>query len=398
MTLRIPGLKKPVSVNIELLYDETVLSWSKRLLSLSGLWPDNQNDVRFFFYITYVMTFTLLEIVTLLQNAHDLEKTLKNITLSFPTILIVLKAVMFRLNMHHVLPLLAVVKRDVAYGLYRSQEERQTVVWYNVAATMFSTSSALSLFFVPTLFYAKPIVSCLLSNYDNCTLPYELPMRVNPVYEVTEMYTYALFCICLVPASMLLTIGATGSDSLLVTLNFYICSQLSILSRRVRNIDNDPQKHFSKMRPLVERHTELLGLAATLAETFSSLMFVQTVGLIFSLCIVIYQLLMTSESSGGDVNTIHFIIYSCAVVLLAFCYCFLGECLIAESTDIQDSCYFTNWYDLPNEYARSLIFCIARAQKPSYLTAGKFYVFSLETFGVIMKASMAYLSVLRSVM
>ncbi|XP_076379891.1 odorant receptor 82a isoform X2 [Megalopta genalis] len=363
MALRIPGLKKPVSVNIELFYDEAVLSWSKRLLSLSGLWPDNRNDVRFFFYITYVMTFTLLEIVTLLQNVHDLEKTLKNITLSFPTILIVLKAVMFRLNMHHVLPLLAVVKRDVAYGLYRSQEERRTVVWYNVAATMFSTSSALSLFFVPTLFYAKPIVSCLLSNYDNCTLPYELPMRVNPVYEITEMYT-----------------------------------QLSILSRRVRNIDSDPQKHFSKMRPLVERHTELLGLATTLAETFSSLMFVQTVGLIFSLCIVIYQLLMTNESSGGDVNTIHFIIYSCAVVLLAFCYCFLGECLIAESTDIQDSCYFTNWYDLPNDYARSLMFCIARAQKPSYLTAGKFYVFSLETFGVIIKASMAYLSVLRGVM
>lgn len=29
-------------------------------------------------------------------------------------------------------------------------------------------------------------------------------------------------------------------------------------------------------------------------------------------------------------NTIHFVIYSCAVVLLAFCYCFLGECLINE--------------------------------------------------------------------
>ena len=29
-------------------------------------------------------------------------------------------------------------------------------------------------------------------------------------------------------------------------------------------------------------------------------------------------------------NTIHFIIYSCAVILLAFCYCFLGECLISE--------------------------------------------------------------------
>ncbi|XP_053973909.1 odorant receptor 82a-like [Hylaeus volcanicus] len=390
-------LKKPISLNVELLYDDQVLSWSKRILGLYGLWPDNRNDVKFFLYITYVVIFTWLEIVTLLQNMHDLEKSLKNITLSFPTILIVLKAVMFRLNMHLVLPLLAVVRRDVEEGLYQTKEERQTVVWYNVAATLFTTSSAMSLFFVPMLFYAKPVLDCLSSKFINCTLPYELPMRVNSVYEVTEMRLYTLFCVYLIPVSTLLTIGATGADSLLVTLTFHLCSQLSILSQRIRNMDLEPRKYFPKMRVLVERHTELLRLAGILAETFSSLMFVQTLGLIFSLCIVAYQLLTTSES-GQDMNTIHFVIYSCAVILLAFCYCFLGECLIAESSEMQTACYFTNWYELPDEYAKCLMFCIARSQKPLYLTAGKFYVFSLETFGVIMKASMAYLSVMRGIM
>lgn len=156
--------RKSISLNIESFYDETVLSWSKRLLGLSGLWPENHNDVQFFFYISYVVIFTWLEIVTLLQNIDDLERSLKNITLSFPTILIVLKAVMFRMNMHLVLPLLALVKRDVEQGLYQSEEERRTVVWYSVAATLFSTSSALSLFFVPMLFYTKPVVGCFLSR------------------------------------------------------------------------------------------------------------------------------------------------------------------------------------------------------------------------------------------
>ena len=50
---------------------------------------------------------------------------------------------------------------------------------------------------------------------------------------------------------------------------------------------------------------------------------------------------------------------------------------------MQAACYFMNWYDLPEQYVRSLIFSIARSQKPSYLTAGKFYVFSLETFAVV---------------
>lgn len=46
-------------------------------------------------------------------------------------------------------------------------------------------------------------------------------------------------------------------------------------------------------------------------------------------------------------NTIHFIIYSCAVVLLAFCYCFLGECLINEV--IVEFCV--------NKNAIKIIFC-----------------------------------------
>lgn len=57
--------------------------------------------------------------------------------------------------------------------------------------------------------------------------------------------------------------------------------------------------------------------------------------------------------------------------------------LCFQSSEMQLACYFTNWYELPDKYVRSLIFCIARSQKPLYLTAGKFYVFSLETFGIV---------------
>ncbi|KAK2584562.1 hypothetical protein KPH14_006931 [Odynerus spinipes] len=360
-----------------LFYDEKVLTWSERLLTLQGLWPENGNDFRFFFYTVYVTVFISLELVGLAQNFHDLDKTLRNVTLSLPSILILLKAIMFRWQMHLVLPILEIVRRDISDGLYRTNNERERIVWYNMAATMFTTSSAMSLFFVPTLFYSKPILDCVLSSYNNCTLPYELPARVNHVYYVTDA-------------------RATGADSLLVTLTFYLCGQLSILGNRLKNINLTAGKYHYEMRLLLDRHAELLGLAMILKKAFSILMFVQTLGLICSLCVVAFQLLTTSEN-GQDLNTVHFVLYSCAVVLLAFCYCFLGECLIEESSAIDLACYFTNWYELPAKEARFVSFCIARARKPSYLTAGQFYVFSLETFGVIIKASMAYLSVLRTV-
>ncbi|XP_035736825.1 odorant receptor 82a-like isoform X2 [Vespa mandarinia] len=361
----------------KLFYDEEVLTWSKRLLTLPGLWPENPNDFRFFFYVVYVILFTSLELVGLFQSLHDLDKTLRNVTLSLPTILIILKALMFRWKMHLVLPILNIVRRDISRGLYQTDNERERIVWYNMAATMFTTSSAMSLFFVPTLFYSKPIFECILSSFDNCTLPYELPVQVNYVYEVTD-------------------VRATGADSLLVTLTFYLCGQLSILGNRLKNVNLEMGKYHCEMKLLIDRHAELVRLAMILKNAFSILMFVQTLGLICSLCVVVYQLLTTSENSK-DLNTVHFVLYSCAVILLAFCYCFLGECLIEESSAIDLGCYLTNWYELPAKEIRSMMFCIARSRRPSYLTAGQFYIFSLETFAVIMKASMAYLSVLRTI-
>ncbi|KAL2727152.1 odorant receptor 82a-like [Vespula squamosa] len=377
-------------------YDEKVLTWSKRLLILPGLWPENPNDFRFLFYVVYIVLFNCLELVGLFQSLHDLDKTLRNVTLSLPTILIVLKVLMFRWKMHLILPILEIVRRDIFQGLYQTNNEKERIVWYNMAATMFTTSSAMSLFFVPTLFYCKPIFECILSNFDNCTLPYELPVRINHVYEVTDAPKYAMFCIWLIPASTLLTVGATGADSLLVTLTFYLCGQLSILGNRLKNVNLEMGKHHCEMKLLIDRHAELVRLAMILKNAFSFLMFVQTLGLICSLCIVAYQLLTTSEN-GKDLNTIHFVLYFCAVVLLTFCYCFLGECLIEESSAIDLGCYLTNWYELPAKEIRSMMFCIARSRRPAYLTAGQFYVFSLETFAVIMKASMAYLSVLRTI-
>ncbi|KAF7403371.1 hypothetical protein HZH68_006165 [Vespula germanica] len=332
-------------------YDEKVLTWSKRLLTLPGLWPENPNDFRFFFYVVYVVLFTCLELVGLFQCLHDLDKTLRNVTLSLPTILIILKALMFRWKMHLVLPILEIVRRDISRGLYQTNNEKERIVWYNMAATMFTTSSAMSLFFVPTLFYCKPIFECILSNFDNCTLPYELPVRINYVYDVTDARKYAMFCIWLIPASTMLTIGATGADSLLVTLTFYLCGQLSILGNRLKNVNLEMGKHHCEMKLLIDRHAELVRLALILKNAFSFLMFVQT----------------------------------------------LGECLIEESSAIDLGCYLTNWYELPAKEIRSMMFCIARSRRPSYLTAGQFYVFSLETFAVIMKASMAYLSVLRTI-
>lgn len=156
-------------LRIESFFDKEVVSWSKLLLSIIGLWPENHNDLRFLIYVTYITGCTLLLIVSFMQNMHDIERAMRNITFTLPSVLIVLKNVMFRWKREQLLPLLAAVKRNVREGLYEDSDENDKVIWYNVAATVFTKSSAMSLFFVPTLFYLKPILLCILSGkYGKC--------------------------------------------------------------------------------------------------------------------------------------------------------------------------------------------------------------------------------------
>lgn len=97
-----------------------------------------------------------------------------------------------------------------------------------------------------------------LTGSGNCTLPYELPVRVNLLYEISGMRSYALFCAILIPSSTLLTIGATGADTAMVSLTFYLCGQLSVLDHRMGNIDLQSPKYHHEMKVLVKRHAELL--------------------------------------------------------------------------------------------------------------------------------------------
>lgn len=118
-------------------------------------------------------------------------------------------------------------------------------------------------------FFSKIIyisLCCIFTGFDNCTLPYELPVRVNYVYEVTDARMYAMFCIWLIPASTVLTVGATGADSLLVTLTFYLCGQLSILGNRLKNVNLEMGKHHCEMKLLIDRHAELVRWDSILLE------------------------------------------------------------------------------------------------------------------------------------
>lgn len=149
---------------LELFYDERIFTFSKLLLSGAGLWPENCNDFQFFFYILYVVLTFLLLVANFVQNMHDMQKAMKKITFVFPTFLVILKVLMFRLKIKQLSHLVTIINRNVSKGLYRNAEERSEMICYNVASTILTKFSAVSLFFVSLIYYVVPVFNCIMSS------------------------------------------------------------------------------------------------------------------------------------------------------------------------------------------------------------------------------------------
>ncbi|KAL0117023.1 hypothetical protein PUN28_010117 [Cardiocondyla obscurior] len=79
-----------------------------------------------------------------------------------------------------------------------------------------------------------------------------------------------------------------------------------------------------------------------------------------------------------------------------FIFCYIGETVTEQCKQVGETVYMTNWYRLPHKTARGLILIISRSNNVIKLTAGKLVYLSIATYGDVMKSSMIYLNMLRT--
>ncbi|EFN76292.1 Putative odorant receptor 49a [Harpegnathos saltator] len=66
-----------------------------------------------------------------------------------------------------------------------------------------------------------------------------------------------------------------------------------------------------------------------------------------------------------------------------FCLSFEGQKLIDHSLQMRDKIYSSSWYEAPLKSRKLLIITMIQSIRPISLTAGKIYVFSLESFTTV---------------
>ncbi|XP_043503440.1 odorant receptor 13a-like [Polistes fuscatus] len=198
------------------------------------------------------------------------------------------------------------------------------------------------------------------------------------------------------------TVTYTSVDTFLVMLILHVCGQLKRLQDELVNLNIGTGREFqNKLSYIVRRHDHLNKFIDKIEDQFNIMLLFQILGCTLQLCMECFQGLMLMAGEGEEMPLIEicfFGFYIFYVLLQLYLYCYVGEKLWTESTEVARAAYQCNWYDLLPHESRSLILIIRRSREPLRLTAGKFCTLNHELYSSVLKTSMGYLSVLRATM
>ncbi|KAI4497890.1 hypothetical protein M0802_007006 [Mischocyttarus mexicanus] len=232
-------------------------------------------------------------------------------------------------------------------------------------------------------------------------LPYTgraLYYRAYFPYDTRTFPNFELTLISQITAAIYAANGYTAVDTFMAMLLLHVCGQFSSLRKELSKLCSEDISHFRiDLIKIVEKYDMLNSYAETIEDKFNSMLLVQMIGCTVQLCVQSYQAisaLVDDDQGLLIVRLFFFAIYTTYVMFHIYLYCYVGQKLFTEGTEMAYAAYNCNWYNLSPNDARCLTIIMSRARISSRITAGKFCSFNHELFSNILKTSMGYLSVL----
>ncbi|XP_043488574.1 odorant receptor 22c-like [Polistes fuscatus] len=213
----------------------------------------------------------------------------------------------------------------------------------------------------------------------------------SPAYEIVfTLQTIAGF------VTYSVTSGACSLAALYV---LHACGQLEILIRRLEELVEDSKTSIvsldEKLAALVRHHINVSSFLKNIEEAMQHICLVEVVGCTLILCLLGYYIIMEWENNDS-VAMLTYAILLLTFTFNIFIYCFIGDLLTDQATKVARTSCTLEWFHLPEKTARCLILIMAMSNRPIKITAGKFLDLSLNSFGSIVKTSVAYLNMLRT--
>ncbi|XP_078043866.1 uncharacterized protein LOC144473657 [Augochlora pura] len=209
-------------------------------------------------------------------------------------------------------------------------------------------------------------------------------------------------------------IGYLCVDNFVCVVNLHIATQFRILQYRIVNVHvgKNMEKRTGISKPIpdyyvdncyatfkdcIKQHQALIAYCQRVEQLFTFIVLGQI--LIFSIlmCLDGYLMLLEDASTAKRV-TFTFHLTGCICQLLMFTYS--CDCVLRQSLEIAESAYSTEWPVLRTNRSgknmeSDLQLVMVRSRVPCCLTAGGFFIVSLETYTRVISTAVSYFTLLR---
>ncbi|XP_076287589.1 uncharacterized protein LOC143212564 [Lasioglossum baleicum] len=389
--------KKLCSLITDVIDLRDAIGWNRLNLRIVGIWPEpvmlheRLANFRACVSAVWIMIFVnIWQSVDLFMVGNDMSKITSILSLAnIPGYNSVFKLVFVWYYRKDLQPVIQSFYDD--WYAPKTEEERRTMVdsariCKQLAIWCTVLTQCMLCAYIGTRSYAIATCDINTEPSDHLTIYpayYPLDLRRTTLRVVVNVgQVFAAYCS---------VIPYTSVDIFIATLVLHTCGQFTNLRRKLENLmdgsngknvrdSDDIQKELAA---IVKRHEHLIWAAARIDECFSILLFLQMLLSTVEICFqgyLFFNVILKNEEGILNFQFLFLVLFISFVIVHMFVYCYVGEMLRVQSTDMAVSAYEARWYNVAPPEAKCLQFVMLRSTRPLCLTAGKFGTFSMEMF------------------
>ncbi|XP_014487905.1 PREDICTED: odorant receptor 22c-like, partial [Dinoponera quadriceps] len=151
-----------------------------------------------------------------------------------------------------------------------------------------------------------------------------------------------------------------------------------------------------RLAMIVQQHVRILRFISLTDRMLREISVVEIVGCTLNMCFLGYYTITLEWGSVEIAAYVTYITLLLSFTFNIFIFCYIGELIIEQCKKIGEVSYMIDWYRLPGRKGLVLVLMIAMSNSSTKLTAGNFFELSLSTFGDVVRTSVAYLNMLRT--
>ncbi|XP_053595983.1 odorant receptor 30a-like [Microplitis demolitor] len=371
-----------------------IFDWSRRVSKFIGLWPLAPNNFIFFTTFSYFSVVMILEWMDFYYSLNDFDKILDNLTENLSFSQIYIRGIILKLQVNKLRQIIKVSMDGFNVNKFKNSSEIEIFLSFINKGKFFVKSIISFMAMTIITWYISPLTAPAPIADDNETIIYILPYRFHVVFEINDFKSYMLTYISYAPHSLIDCCSHASIECFLITLIYYLRGRLVILAGRINALNNKPKVEKYEINDIIAEHSRLLKFGETIISIYNTSLMVYMMSVTVLLCVIGYKILI-NFMTGPNADLVQYLIYIFITYLIIGLFCIVSERLISECNKVSEAFWNCEWYNMPPNTIKDIMFCILRSQKPLALQIGKFSYFNNNTLTIVTKTAMGYLSVLR---